>query len=247
MSVMRFYRNVFRLSHACHAFLSECLACGSYLSCVPLGMSCVRFTPAVCRLCAKQDGLRDVPFLFRRGSGSPFVRSRMSRGYRTWLVHFGLARFFMAIPTENERDGGTRRRKGTGERGERKGRGGRRRRRGEAECVFAQAYRLCGVFRGECAGAKGGSRTAAAPQTAPKSHWLSGLSSFGSRCGCVLRSEGDSRTTRACLAPISGGRAKWKRARPAARQRLPVQRRMCFFVTTVSGRKSRDFIYSVRL
>ena len=25
-------------------------------------------------------------------------------GYRTWLVHFGLVRFFMAIPTENERD-----------------------------------------------------------------------------------------------------------------------------------------------
>ena len=38
------------------------------LSCVPLGMSCVRFTPAVCRLCAKQNGLRYVPFLFRRGS-----------------------------------------------------------------------------------------------------------------------------------------------------------------------------------
>ena len=116
---MRFYRNVFRLSYACHMFLSECLACGS------IQMSCVRsapvmrssrnvlrsITPAVCRLCAKQDGLRDVPFLFRRGSGSPVVRSRMSRGYRALLVHFGLARFFMAIPTENE---------GTGERGERR-------------------------------------------------------------------------------------------------------------------------------
>ena len=116
---MRFYRNVFRLSHACHAFLSECLACGS------IQMSCIRFapvmhsyrnvlcsiTPAVCRLCAKQNGLRYVPFLFRRGSGSPFVRSRMSRGYPALLVHFGLARFFMAIPTENE---------GTGERGERR-------------------------------------------------------------------------------------------------------------------------------
>ena len=61
-----------------------CRACGS------LGMSCVRsrlslrfprgvlcsLTPAVCRLCAKQDGLRDVAFLFRRGSRSPIVRSR---------------------------------------------------------------------------------------------------------------------------------------------------------------------------
>ena len=35
----------------------------------------------------------------------------MSRGYPALLVHFGLARFFMAIPTENE---------GTGERGERR-------------------------------------------------------------------------------------------------------------------------------
>ena len=82
---MRFSRNVFRLSYACHAFLSECLACGS------IQMSCVRsapvirssrnvlrsITPAVCRLCAKQDGLRDVPFLFRRGSGSPVARSRI--------------------------------------------------------------------------------------------------------------------------------------------------------------------------
>ena len=53
-------------------------------------MSCVRFTPAIrfywdvlrsvhaCCLphSAKQDGLRYVPFLFRRGSRSPFVRSR---------------------------------------------------------------------------------------------------------------------------------------------------------------------------
>ena len=53
---------------------------------------------------AKQDGLRYVPFLFRRGSGSLFARSRMSRGYRALLVHFGFARFLAAIPTENERD-----------------------------------------------------------------------------------------------------------------------------------------------
>ena len=31
----------------------------------------------------------------------------MSRGYRALLVHFGLARFFMAIPTENEGTRGT--------------------------------------------------------------------------------------------------------------------------------------------
>ena len=30
-------------------------------------MSCVRFTPAVCRVRAKQDGLRQAAFLFRAG------------------------------------------------------------------------------------------------------------------------------------------------------------------------------------
>ena len=41
----------------------------------------------------------------------------MSRGYRALLVHFGLARFFMAIPTGNEetREHGERsRRRGVG-------------------------------------------------------------------------------------------------------------------------------------
>ena len=88
---MRFSRNVFRLSHACHAFLSKCFSFVLCLSCVPIGMFFVclmpvirssrnvlcSITPAVCRLCAKQDGLRYVPFLFRRGSGSPFVRSQI--------------------------------------------------------------------------------------------------------------------------------------------------------------------------
>ena len=65
---------------------SVCGACGS------VGMSCVRFTPGI-RSCwsvlrsvhacclphsAKQDGLRNVAFLFRRGSRSPFVRSRVA-------------------------------------------------------------------------------------------------------------------------------------------------------------------------
>ena len=45
--------SVLRLSHACHTFLSECPA----------------FDHACCLThSAKQDGLRDVPFLFRRGS-----------------------------------------------------------------------------------------------------------------------------------------------------------------------------------
>ena len=38
-----------------------------------------------------------------RGSGSPLERSQRPCGYRDSLVHFGFARFFMAIPTENEK------------------------------------------------------------------------------------------------------------------------------------------------
>ena len=51
-------------------------------------------------------------------AGSAFSNRRY--GYPDFLVHFGLARFFMAIPTEDEGTGGTE--NGVG---------------GEAECVFA--------------------------------------------------------------------------------------------------------------
>ena len=75
--------------------------------------------------------------------------------------------------------------------GERKGRGNaenggngeRSRRRGRVRfCVTALAL-LCFPR---------GVRWGCAPQTAPKSHWLSGLSSFGSRRGGVSHGEGDS-------------------------------------------------------
>ena len=78
MPIARFYRNVLRSDHDRRAFLSECLAFGSRLSHVSIGMSCVQITPAVCRMSAKQDGLRYVPFLFRRGSRSPIARSRIA-------------------------------------------------------------------------------------------------------------------------------------------------------------------------
>ena len=48
MTGARFYRNVLRSVHAYRAFLSECLAFGSRLSYVSIGMSCVQITPAVC-------------------------------------------------------------------------------------------------------------------------------------------------------------------------------------------------------
>ena len=47
---MRFCWDVWRLVHACHAVLLECLAFGSRLPCGSVGMSCVWFTPAV-RFC----------------------------------------------------------------------------------------------------------------------------------------------------------------------------------------------------
>ena len=80
---------------------------------IPVAAFCIRLTPVLrfyCRvLCsshacclppsAKRDGLRYAAFLFRHGSGSPLERSRMPSGYRALRVHFGIARFFMAIPT----------------------------------------------------------------------------------------------------------------------------------------------------
>ena len=106
--VMRFYWDVFRLSYAGHTFLSVCLAFDhaghTFLSvCLALDHACCLPHSA------KQDGLRYVAFLFRRGSRSSFVRSRMSRGYPALLVHFGIACFLAAIPTEYERNEGTRR------------------------------------------------------------------------------------------------------------------------------------------
>ena len=192
-------------------------------------------TPAVCRLSAKQDGLRYVAFLFRRGSGSPAARSRIVGA----VIEGGWFTSGLRVFWRRSR----RSTRGCGERSQRRG----------VSIFLRKPISLAMLSAGRTLGLKCGSRTAAAPKPAPKSRkWkrhcrLSGLSSFDSRRGCFSRGEGDSRTTRACLAPISGGRAKWKRALPAARQRLPVQRRMCFFVTTVSGRKSRDFMYSVRL
>ncbi len=138
-------------------------------------------------------------FYSRRGSESPLVRSHMSCGYRACLVHFGIVRFLLAIPTEYEET---------------------RRMESAARCggIFAQSHWLCKVFRreyvGGCAppnlrqraigsldslhlirgvsaicvsilalqrflrGVRWGLR---APKPAPKSHWLSGLSSFDSQ------------------------------------------------------------------
>ena len=127
MPVIRSSRNVLA------AVLSKCLAFVLRLSCVPVEMSCVRFTPAVCRLC--QTGRLAIcscvpvpPWVVIVGSA--FSNRRC--GYPTFLVHFGLARSFMAIPTENE---------GTGERGERRERRTESARGRVRFCVTALALR----------------------------------------------------------------------------------------------------------
>ena len=49
---------------------------------------------------AKQDGLRDLAFLFRRVEIAIRAFSRCRRGYLPLWVHFGFGCFFMAISTE---------------------------------------------------------------------------------------------------------------------------------------------------
>ena len=113
------------------------------LPCAPIGRSCVRSRLSLFLRQEKRNGLRYVAFLFLRRSGSPLVRSQRPYSYRALLVHFGLERFFAAIPTENE---------GTGERSRRRGVG--------AFCVI--------VLTLPCF--PRGVRWGYAPQTAPRSH-----------------------------------------------------------------------------
>ena len=83
--IARFYRNVLRSVHAC---------------CLPQS--------------AKQDGLRGVAFLFRRGSGSPVARSRIAGAVIriSWFTS-GL-RVFCGDPDGSTRGRGGRRRRGVG-------------------------------------------------------------------------------------------------------------------------------------
>ena len=83
---LRFCCNVLPSVHAGYAVLSKCLAFGSRLSFF---------------LCQeKRDGLRCLAFLFRRVEIAIRAFSRCWRGYLPWLVHFGIVRLFVAIPTE---------------------------------------------------------------------------------------------------------------------------------------------------
>ena len=121
--VLRFWRGVLCSSCACHTFLLECLlrliyACRAALS------ECLMFDHACCLPHgAKQDGLREAAFLFRRRSGSPLARSRIGDAV---IGHGGF--------TSGLRVSLWRSRRRT------KGRGGRSRRRGRVRfCVTALA------------------------------------------------------------------------------------------------------------
>ena len=130
------------------------------LSCVLIGRPCVsaRVFCVRSRLLfdarAKQDGLRKDTFLFRRGSRSPFARSRVAVRLSDSAGSFRDYAFSGGDPD-----------------GETKGRRERSRRRGRVRfCVIILALRRF----------PRGVRWGCAPQTAPKSLRLSGLSS---RCG----------------------------------------------------------------
>ena len=93
-TALRFYHNVVRAIMPVDAVLLKCLASDH---------ACLFFLVR-----KKRDGLRYAAFLFPRGSKSPLVRSRVSYGYRTLWVHFGIVRFLLAIPTELRRERGER-------------------------------------------------------------------------------------------------------------------------------------------
>ena len=135
---------------------------------------CLMFDHACCLPPVRQTERLAICFL----SVPPWVviaiRAFSNRryGYPDFLVHFGIVRFLAAIPTGDERDARD---------------GERSRRRDRVRfCVIVLALPCF----------PRGVRWGYAPQTAPKSLRLSGLSSFDSRRGRVLRGEGDSGTTK---------------------------------------------------
>ena len=125
------------LVRARHTFLTKCFML-DHACCLPHS--------------AKQDGLRYVPFLFRRGSRSPFVRSRIVGAV------IGFRGFILGLCVSLWRS--RRRTKGRGN-AENGGNGERSRRRGKVRfCANVLALRCF----------PRGVRWGCAPQTAPKSH-----------------------------------------------------------------------------
>ena len=112
-------------------------------------------------------------------------------GYPALLVHFGIGRFLLAIPTEFRRDA---------ENGVDNSEYGMRNSElryggcpARQSALLRERVGFAALSAESTLGLKSGSRTAAAPKPAPKSQkWkphcgLSGLSSFDSRRRCVWR------------------------------------------------------------
>ena len=138
---------------------------------------CFAFDHACCLpQSAKQDGLRCLAFLFRRGSGSLVARSRIAGAVirLDWFIS-GLRVFWRRSRRST---------RGCGERSQRRG----------VSIFLRKPISLAMLSAGRTLGLKCGSRTAAAPKPAPKSRmWkrhcrLSGLSSGAGRAAeCALR------------------------------------------------------------
>ena len=109
---MRSSRNVLRSAHICHAFLLKCLACGSYLSCVPVEMSCVR-SRLLFAACAPNRTACDMLCFY-----SAVGRDRHSRVLGCRVV-IGLCWFTSGLRVSLWRS--RRRTKGRGERSRRRG------------------------------------------------------------------------------------------------------------------------------
>ena len=169
--------------------------------CSAIGLSCVRFvpgvrsyrnvlrsiTPAVCRIAPN----RTACDMFR--SYSAVGRDRHSCVLELSVRLSGFVGSLRACAFLYGDPDGERKGRGNAENG---GNGERSRRRGRVRfCVIVLAL--------PCfpRGVRWGLR---APKPAPKSHWLSGLSSFDSRRGRVSRGEGHSGTTETCQTPIYG-------------------------------------------
>ena len=171
---VRFCRNVFRPVHAGHAFLLGCFSfvlCRSY---VPIGMSCVR-SRLLFAACAPN---RTACGMFRSCSAVGRDRHSCVLGCRA-VIELGwfTSGLRVSLWRSRQRTKETERTRGTRERSRRRGR--------VRFCVTISALRRF----------PRGVRWGYAPQTAPKSLRLSGLSSFDSRRGCVSRGEGHSGTT----------------------------------------------------
>ena len=93
---------------SCDSVVASCVR--SRLSYGSIGMSCARSRLSFFLRQEKRSGLRDVSFLFREVEIAICRFSCLLRVIGPCLVHFRLARFFMAIPTEGR---GTRRRGAT--------------------------------------------------------------------------------------------------------------------------------------